>query len=215
MPLIKSAPLAAHAFLGIWKATEPLDFFSSLPQNYIEGFDQSRFSAWRKKEFLASRFLLWQMLKDDSVKFGQDENGRLLCANRSENISITHSGDMVGAIISGKRKVGIDIEAIRPKVLRIRHKFINENEAAVLGQEPSVKDLILCWSAKETVYKLMRIPGLSFKEQILLQLPSNILSKGNLCAQVYVNAETFNLELQYEFFDNYVLTYCIELPTLR
>ncbi|GIV32908.1 MAG: hypothetical protein KatS3mg031_0443 [Chitinophagales bacterium] len=76
MPLIKIEHIADTTLLGLWEATEPDTFFQPLPQGYLTGFSAD-FSAKRKKEFLASRYLLCNLLQDETAVLSRSEQGQL------------------------------------------------------------------------------------------------------------------------------------------
>jgi 4'-phosphopantetheinyl transferase len=44
----------------------------------------------------------------------------------SKHISISHSHDKLAIIVNEKEATGIDIELIRDKVLKIKHKFLSQ-----------------------------------------------------------------------------------------
>ncbi|GIV32907.1 MAG: hypothetical protein KatS3mg031_0442 [Chitinophagales bacterium] len=78
---------------------------------------------------------------------------------------------MIAALISQRFNPGVDVEEVRPKVQRVMHKFLSDEEMAGLVDSTDLRLLTLCWSVKESVFKVMGIPALSFREEIRLQLP--------------------------------------------
>lgn len=74
-------------------------------------------------------------------------------------ISISHGGGMAAVAIGPHdHAFGIDIEAPRPKLLRVARKFLSPDEMSLAGS-----DLIAhlrYWTAKEAVYKAALTPGL-------------------------------------------------------
>jgi len=81
-----------------------------------------------------------------------------------ENISISHSKNFSGIVIS-KNRIGIDIESFRKKILNISSKFLNEKEKFAIGE---IDKLTLIWTAKESIYKAFRTPGISFSKQLYI-----------------------------------------------
>ncbi len=203
MPLIHSIKQEDKFKLSIWETTEPLSFFEQVPHSYVNGVDYEQFNERRKKEFLATRFLLYSMLNDASLELTYNEIGQPVIANRPLKISFTHSGNRVGVMVSEKHAVALDLEIIHPKVQRVYQKFLSDIEIAALGNDLKTDDLILCWSTKETVYKLMSTPGLSFSGEIHLKLPATG-SKGIVLA----NVKGKELEIFFELNLEYAFTYC-------
>lgn len=94
-----------------------------------------------------------------------DENGKPHLIDGKE-ISITHSFQF-SSIIIGQENVGIDIEMMRPKILRIANKFTILEAYQTLGHEEAiVRKLTMVWCAKEALYKMYATPGLSFLQHI-------------------------------------------------
>ncbi len=153
MPLvIFSRELKNHALLGVWQASEPMDLLEKLAG--LTPTDQLKLSSIRlerrKREWLASRILLKLMARGGELSFLP--NGKPLL-NNGKHISISHSDDLVGLIISDL-PIGIDIQGEDPKLLHIEPKFTHETERAFLPTDPSrLASLALIWSAKEAVFK--------------------------------------------------------------
>lgn len=86
--------------------------------------------------------------------------------------SISHTRGFAAGIISDETPVGIDIEWISPRVLKIEKKFLNPHEFALLASLSAQDRIVfasLFWSIKETVYKCYGDGGVDFAEQIKIQ----------------------------------------------
>ena len=86
--------------------------------------------------------------------------------------SISHTKGFAAGIISAETPVGIDIESISPRVLKIEKKFLNPHEFALLARFSEQDRIVfasLFWSIKETVYKCWGNGGVDFAEQIRIQ----------------------------------------------
>jgi phosphopantetheinyl transferase len=95
-----------------------------------------------------------------------DENGKPHLRDGT-HISITHSFEFTGIILSGERQVGIDIEKQRSKILRIAHRFTPMRDYHnVANEEALIRKLTVVWCIKESLYKIMGIPGISFLNHI-------------------------------------------------
>jgi 4'-phosphopantetheinyl transferase len=78
-----------------------------------------------KKRFIVSRIILKQILKQivgkeigSNIVLGQENNGRVILQGRTDiHISLSYSGTSI-ALTLGKKKVGSDIELIRPLTMR-------------------------------------------------------------------------------------------------
>lgn len=147
----------------VWEISEPLEKLISLRSN----IDCSHLkSDKRKKEFLACRILLNHF--DENLKISYSENGSPNL-NNHQYISISHSGDLVCIIISDE-EIGIDIEKISDKSLRLKEKFINSHHTK-LNKEKST----LIWCIKEAIYKFHKIGNVDFIKDI--SVPEFILKE--------------------------------------
>lgn len=230
VPLIKTEHVA-HAVLGVWESTESDNFFlERLPQNYLVGYEPQRFSERRRKEFLASRWLLKELLESRviasealratrpdfigkqssaAIQFIINDHGKLKDSSGNVHLSLSHSGNRVAAIVSTQRRVGIDIEEINPRVLKVMHKFLNEHEKGLLGNDPALWRVTLCWSAKESIFKMAETPGMMFSKQMAVNIPT---AESGLCvARAEVNGTWHDLQMGFEKEQGYVLTWC-EMP---
>lgn len=207
MPLIKIEHLA-DAALGVWETTEsPEFFFNLLPPGYLGGFEPARFSERRVKEFLASRMLLRQLAGDELLVLTQDANGKMKDRDERWHFSLSHSGNRVAAIASKKFSAGIDIEQIHPRILKVLHKFLNEKERQMLGTSPDLWMATLCWSAKESIFKMLEKPGLSFSGEIALSIPRE--ADCSFPARARAVSGWRDLVINFEKDTEFVLTYCM------
>ncbi|MGB1508383.1 MAG: 4'-phosphopantetheinyl transferase family protein, partial [Crocinitomicaceae bacterium] len=131
-------------------------------------------------------------------------NGKPFVDKRENHISVSHSSKSICLAIS-KFPLGIDIEGIDERVLRIKTKYVNIEDKKHY-QYNSVEDLTILWTIKECLYKLYDIKGLSFKNDI------RALSRNK--NEHYFEVQTKNgiqkHLLVHEKIDNEILTYNIE-----
>lgn len=80
----------------------------------------------------------------------------------SVEISISHSKSMA-LVGRSESPLGVDVEQFTPKIHRIQKRFHHPQESFE-GDE--TQGLVQLWTAKEALYKTLRIPGISFKEQL-------------------------------------------------
>jgi len=168
MPLVSITPISAISCWGIWEIKESVDELLQLykPEKKC---DES-WSEKRKKEWLASRILVQHLCAYSGIEFQditKDELGKPLLLPNLAEISISHSRSMCCALLSKSGKVGIDIELSSEKIIRVKDKFLSENELAEAGDNLDV--LSAYWCVKEAVYKMFSELKLNFKESIRIQ----------------------------------------------
>ncbi len=170
MPLFKSLRSDfpdLQAF--IWKIEEPEAWLSKgieLTPHCQQRYEGMR-SELHRRGFLSIRHLMAEAGYTDADLF-YDGNGKPHLRDGT-HISITHSFEFTGIILSREREVGIDIEKQRDKILRIAHRFTPMRDYHnVANEEALVRKLTIVWGIKESLYKIMGIPGISFLNHIVI-----------------------------------------------
>lgn len=131
----------------------------------------------RRLEILATRYLLKEMLNGEQI-VSYDEYGAPSLTGSGQYVSISHTDGYVAVIIADK-PVGIDIERRGRRVERVRSKFMQVSEDALVAETPDpVLSMHLIWSAKEAVFKflgqqyfdlqnLTRVTSIDFKHGVM------------------------------------------------
>ncbi|MBC7721158.1 MAG: 4'-phosphopantetheinyl transferase superfamily protein [Pedobacter sp.] len=210
MPLFYQQDINATTKLAIWQIEEQEVFFlAKVPL-------QSNITHPHKRlQHLAGRYLLRHLFSD----FPNEEiliasTRKPFLPDEQYHFSISHCGDFAAAIVSKNERVGIDIELETPKIIKIAHKFLNNNEqllvdnwrltispAAINYQLPT-----LFWSAKETVFKWWGYGEVDFKEHIHL-FATELSEKSILKSSFNKISPIQNLNINYQFFNDLCLTF--------
>ena len=121
-------------------------------------------------------------------------------------VSLTHTRGYAAAIYHRELPVGIDIEVIREKILKIGTRFLSESELEFLQPQPA--HYTMAWSAKESIFKCHGKSGVSLRENILLEpfTPDATLIKGKIHG---TNFNDHHYKVQVEQNENHILTYTI------
>ena len=166
MPLYKKFSDHENNHLLIWNIKEgKQELISALKQYSSYDLKLSSIKSETKQiEFLSILKLLEELnLTFDDLNY--DEFGKPTL--HKGFISITHSFQYSGIYYS-KKKIGIDIEKFREKILKIYKKFISEKEYEIFNKE-CIESLTKAWSIKESVYKAFGYNGIDFKKNIKIQ----------------------------------------------
>ena len=160
MALINIREVYPGVNLGLWQIDESLDeFYAHYPQ--LEKYQMMLAERYkhdsRKKEFLAIRALLYQMLGDKVGEITHNTVGKPLL--KGYHISISHTQGFAALIVSKTKEVAVDIEYFSDRVKRIASKFMRKDEEA-----PDVDALLVHWCSKETIYKLFSEENLQYSE---------------------------------------------------
>jgi phosphopantetheinyl transferase len=188
--------------LAVWKITEEESFFEShlrAPENIPHPKVRLQ---WYATRYLANE------LSGQPVEVLKDEFGKPYLKNALQHISLSHTVNYAVVILSKNYEVGIDIEAVHPRVERIAHKFLTSDELAAIKPEEYTAKLTLLWSAKEALYKLHGRKQLDFTTQLLIE-PFTLQTKGELAACVVADGTRQNLKIYYQFFEGNVMAWVL------
>ncbi|MEC4112620.1 4'-phosphopantetheinyl transferase family protein [Myroides pelagicus] len=169
MPLYKTIDHSKTTTICIWKVEETLEELREglvLREETQERLISMK-SEVHQKGFLAIRHLLIACGYSD-LDLSYDACGKPYL-NDGMAISISHSFDYA-TIIIGNEVVGIDIEKIREKIIRIANKFCRFEELEMINPLNNIEELTEIWCAKEAMFKMCDSRSLSFKEDMSVDL---------------------------------------------
>ncbi len=125
-------------------------------------------SQTRQKEWLCTRLLL-KFIEGDKATIEYSSNGAPILLHSDKHISISHSGDFV-AIALSTQQVGLDVQVINDKPLRLKSRFLSHREMTLLKSDEDVEGAVKLWCAKEAVYKYVSKPGTELIRDIVLEM---------------------------------------------
>lgn len=206
MPL-SEVKRSGQALIGIWRMTETEEDLSALlldREKYQSQLDAFA-SAKRRIEFLTIRVLL-QHLCETPFQIAYQESGKPYLLNSSWQISISHTKGYAAIILHPLHPVAIDIEQRSDKVLRLQSKFMNDSELLGIDPKNELSYALICWSAKETLFKIMPEEEIDFKKH--LQLSSfQVTSAGKFHGSEFKSAGQREFEIYYINHPDYVMTW--------
>jgi len=160
----------------------------------------------RNLHWLGTRVLLRQLLRtDEYIDCKVDAHGKPYLVNLPYHISLSHSFDYAAVMIS-KSPVGIDIEQVKEKVERIATKFMRKEEMAFITERNKIKQLYVCWCAKEAVYKCFGQKEVSFADNISLK-PFEFEGHGVVEARLLKDVTDINYAVGYLQYEDYMVGY--------
>lgn len=212
MPLYKSFQPTSDIRVYIWKIEESESWLSRdvelTPhcQRRVEGMQ----SELHRRGFLSIRHLMAEAGYTDADLY-YDTNGKPHLRDGT-HISITHSFEFTGIILSRQHEVGIDIEKQRNKILRIAHRFTTMREyQSVANEEALVRKLTMIWGAKESLYKITGVPGVSFLDHICVA--DFELGQEGTTARVMFEGRRTEFETFFLEFEGFTCVYALQHPT--
>ena len=163
-------------------------------------------SVKRDIETLGKNYLIAKLLDNDDARIIYDAKGKPFLEADSRHISLSHSHDKLAMIVNEQEPTGIDIELIRDKVLRIRHKFLSPPELTESADD--VEKLLVYWAAKETLYKIYGLKEVDFVTNLFVK-PFNKHNFGTITGEINLPDFKKTYALYYQSVDNYILVYAL------
>ena len=164
-------------------------------------------SEMHRRGFLSIRHLLAEAGYVDHDLY-YDEFGKPHLKD-GKRISITHSNQFTGIIISDKHEVGIDIEKQRDKILRIAHKFTPiEEYRTIANTDALIRKLTIVWGCKESLYKIYAEPGLSFLHHI--NIKDFALADKKTSGEILYEGKTSSYTIEFFEFEGFTLVYATQ-----
>jgi len=193
--------------VAVWKVDETVEQLRSMFHQfsvYEEGY--ARFSAEkRKQEWLAVRVLLKEMLGEEK-NIAYLPSGKPYLEDGSMHVSFSHTHGYVAVALHPFAEVGVDIEQYGTRVLRVASRFIREDEKVSIASGDEIVGLLLHWSAKETMFKLMDDEAVDFIDHLHV-LPFELQDKGVFEACEYRSGKEQKFFIHYDTHPDYVLTF--------
>ncbi|MDO9154975.1 MAG: 4'-phosphopantetheinyl transferase superfamily protein [Paludibacter sp.] len=159
----------------------------------------------RRLEFLNIRVGFNALLGKD-VLIMYNENGKPYISDSQWNISVSHSKKLIALAVHPSKTVGIDVEYFSDKVQRIYKRFLSPIEQEELFSDNDTEKLMIVWSAKEALYKIIGKEAVDFAQQLRI-FPFEKKECGEIEAEHKPSLKRFNLN--YSTTSEYLVVYCL------
>jgi phosphopantetheine--protein transferase-like protein len=206
MPFFYQQNINETRQLAIWSITEPVSFFEREVKLAAEIQNEER-----KLQHLAVRLLLKLVMPEtDLNNMVMADNGKPYLLGVPFHFSFSHCKGYAAVAVSDTDPIGIDIEIIHPRIMKVANKFLNEEErqmAATLSESDQLKQTAFFWAAKEAMYKQHEQLGIDFANNFkVLAIASE--NRGVVDAQILHKGIDKKVQLDYHFGDDYVCVSC-------
>jgi 4'-phosphopantetheinyl transferase len=204
MGLFFQQDINEYTRLGVWRIEEPAEFFlREVPLQREISHPHKRL------QHLAGRYLLRHLFPSfphEDILIASTRKPYV--QGESFHFSISHCGDFAAAIVSTYNRVGIDIEAFTPKVERILHKFLSPREQFFLDPVRPLEHAIVCWAAKEAVYKWYGIGEMDFIRDMPLEA-FPFRAQGDLVCRFTKTEPPLSLPMRYKAWEDMALVHLV------
>lgn len=215
MALYKRIECKEGIVLGVWKIEETLDTLLSFYPNDKEilQLSESNINNQRLIEKIAVRVLLHTLLPTENISIAYEQSGKPVLNNGKYSVSISHTKGFVAVIIAPvQNSVGIDIEPVSDRTIKVAKRFMGTEEFLELMDNADSAVSTICWSAKEALYKVIGSPVSDFRKTIRI-LPFPLAESGTLIARILFDAN-LQYTMNYLIFDNVVLVWVCTYRTI-
>lgn len=201
MPLYKEVIINDTTTLYLWKITEDLEWFKDVVElnNSSKKRIDSMKSESHQKGFLAVRTLLQHVGYSDFDLY-YDAQGKPYLKDE-KCISISHSHQF-SAIAVSTHSIGIDLELVKEKTLKIASRFMDVSHLENLSEIEKTQKATVIWGIKESIFKIKSQEGISFPNHIFenkFNLEDKITE-----AQLRFNSEIENYNIVFNFVEDYI-----------
>ena len=207
MAFYKSIAIKPNTDIYLWKITE--DFNTLFRQVQLKDVSLARLEKMKseshQKGFLAVRMLL-QHVGHSDLDLYYDAFGKPHL-NGEKHISISHSHEFSAMAISDK-KIGIDLEKLKDKTLKIAPRYMDISQLEELSEEEKIVKATIVWGIKETIFKIKNESGISFPEHIF-ESPFNLEDK-KAKAQLKFNNKIEDYTIVFDSIEDYIFVCAFE-----
>ena len=201
MPLHKIIHINENSTAYFWHITE--DVTSLFRAVSLRDTSLFRLEGMKSEEhqrgFLAVRMLL-QHLGYTDYDLTYDEAGKPHL-NDGKHISISHSHEFSCICISNKL-MGIDLEKLKDKTLRIAPRFMEVKHLENLSVLEQMEKATVVWGIKESIFKIKNEKGISFPEHIFED--EFCFSDGKCSAELRFNNQIEKFTIQFYKVEDYI-----------
>ncbi|MCQ2218102.1 MAG: 4'-phosphopantetheinyl transferase superfamily protein [Paludibacteraceae bacterium] len=196
------------SILALWKMEESeeelLAYFDIRQEEYRQYISKFPFKK-RRQEFLTSRVML-KVLTGCENEIQHDEDGKPSIEGNPMKISISHTSGYLAILLHSNAIVGIDIEQKRDKIFRVKNRFLSEFELANTNKENEMDHLLLQWSAKESMFKMMNQRDIDFQTDLHIE-PFLMNDSGIFYGYETKTEEKIRFELSYRIYEEFVMVW--------
>jgi len=188
--------------LAIWKIEESKGELLSMLENrdWIENILSIK-SDKILLEKLAVRVLLKELFGEEK-QVCYYSTGRPYLSDESSFITISHTRGYAVVAVNKLHPIGIDIEYISEKIRRVQSRVVSEKE--YIDKDKELEHLLLHWSAKEAIFKVLDAEGIDYIDHIYVH-PFNPKSEGDFQVSEYKTSNQKIFDLYYLIDMDYVL----------
>lgn len=122
----------------------------------------------------------------------------------TQHISISHSHEFSCICISDE-VIGIDLELIKEKSLKIAPRFMDVTHLQGLSIADQITKTTIVWGIKESIFKIKNEKGISFPDHIFEK--GFDIKEGKCTAELHFNNQIEKFDIQFHLIEGYVFVF--------
>jgi len=231
MPLIFEK-IMPSAHLGVWHILETESELRTLARCSEEDLQKldSYKNESRRKQWLACRAVLCQLIRLPMVAVDYDEHGKPSMRGSSSQISFSHTKEFAAVLVNKTGSCGVDIEKVSLRFEKVAGRFLQVDENEHIRQlsegryneghdegrntdQYNLHSKLLClyWCAKEALYKFYGKPTIDLKNDIYIRAFDYFCnSQTTFTSRVTIAEGVRDHELQFERIKDHMLVFTIQ-----
>jgi phosphopantetheinyl transferase len=199
---------------GVWKIEESSgELLQRLEQRESRLLPPGIRTERRQQERLAVRVLLKELLGEETP-IAYRANGAPFLPEKKLYLSITHTQGYAAVMLDEQHPVGIDMEYRSKRILKLRSRFMNPEEERMIQEEQAAEHLLVCWCAKETLFKLMGQREVDFRSHLHLH-PFACKESGRLTATETRTSRRASYALDYIVNTYFAMTWSLDMTVVK
>ncbi|SDE03679.1 4'-phosphopantetheinyl transferase family protein [Riemerella columbipharyngis] len=201
MPLYKELSFGTTAIL-IWKhhKTDDIPILEAVSLDDLDSKPIINPKKIIEKKMIKA--MLQSVLPNHQLKHYTD--GSPFVEIPSTHISISHSYPFAVLAVSNK-KIGVDIEKISDRILKLKDKFLSPEEKEWLSPKDDTEQLTEIWCIKESLYKIHPEKFWSLKKYYQV-MPYTNKNTSPISCKVLNNGQTTHYNAKIEHIEDYILS---------
>ena len=192
----------------VWQITESLNELHAMV--HLSEQDEATLNSFRfeprKREWLAVRVLVKELLGDDYTIFYKD-SGAPFFKDKNLHIGISHTNGFAGVSIA-PFATALDMEKASPRIERVCQRFVRADELAFIPENMRVEYFNAIWASKETLFKLFDRKDVVFKERFVIA-PFILSVMGEITAHVNFGGKNSDVLMRYKETPYFTLIYYV------
>lgn len=170
---IKTRVVSEGVSVSLCEIASPIEISDAVIYHGLHHQAENVRSENRRHEIITEGVMVKELF-GENVSLAHRESGAPYLVEQGEesgmNVSISHCEGLVAVAHSRDRKVGVDVEVVSERAVRVQNRVQSADEIRFAGS--SVVLNTLAWTAKEALFKLIPETGVDFRADLHLDLSS-------------------------------------------